>query len=220
MCFIAGSFGVVSLCAHTIAYQLIPLMFMIPLGIGLGLAVRIGSVISMDPQRAKLMASWCLGFITTIAATVALGMFVLRFYIISLFTTDEEVILKCLAIWPKVCFYVTIIYIFGINSAIMRALALQWSMAAVMFACLWCATLPAVVYFGIRRAGGLDAEWTVLPIGYVVMQTILMITYSTANWDSISRDARESLAQGMNDSVRYNLQQLDASAATEDTPLL
>jgi MATE family multidrug resistance protein len=56
--FIAGSFGVVALCAHTIAYNLIPLLFMLPLGISIGLTVRIGTVIAYDAQRAKLMAGW------------------------------------------------------------------------------------------------------------------------------------------------------------------
>jgi Na+-driven multidrug efflux pump len=32
MCFVAGSFGTVAFCAHSIAYNLIPLLFMIPLG--------------------------------------------------------------------------------------------------------------------------------------------------------------------------------------------
>ena len=32
ICFVAGSFGTVAFCAHTIAYNIIPLAFMIPLG--------------------------------------------------------------------------------------------------------------------------------------------------------------------------------------------
>ena len=53
MCFIAGSFGVVSLCVHTIAYNLVPLMFMIPLGILIGLTVRMGHFIVERLQHAK-----------------------------------------------------------------------------------------------------------------------------------------------------------------------
>jgi Na+-driven multidrug efflux pump len=201
MCFVAGTFGVVPLCVHTIAYNLIPLLFMIPLGIGLGLAVRMGSVIAAQPDRAKLMASWCLAFVAMIALIVALGLYQLRMTIISLFSMDEAVIQGCLGIWLKVSFYIFVLYIFSCNSAILRALGMQWAMAVIMFACLWCGTLPAVVFFAMRMGGGLNAEWTVLPIGYTIMQVILVMSYVMVDWEAISYDARQSLPRAINESV-------------------
>jgi len=220
MCFVAGTFGVVPLCVHTIAYNLIPLLFMIPLGTGLGLAVRMGNVLATDPGRAKLLATWCVVFISLIALVVALLLFALRNAMISLFSKDVDVIQGCLDIWMKVSFYIFVIFIFGINSAIMRALGMQWTMAVIMFLCLWCGTLPSVVYFAMKRGGGLSAEWLILPFGYTIMQVILMTSYATVNWDAISHDARQSLNRAMGDSIRHYVQQLDASAPTEATPLL
>lgn len=119
-CFIAGSFGVVALCAHTIAYNLIPLLFMIPLGICTGLTVRIGNVIVYDPDRAKLLAYWTFFLTAGIGAVVSFALHFFQLPIIHLFTHDEQVVHLTQAIWAKNCYYVFILYIFGINGAILR----------------------------------------------------------------------------------------------------
>lgn len=118
--FIAGSFGLVALCAHTIAYNLIPLLFMIPLGISIGLTVRMGSVIAYDAERAKLMANWTMLFTATLGAAISFSLHFFQLPIIRLFTKDDDVILESQAIWPKLSYYVFILYIFGINGAILR----------------------------------------------------------------------------------------------------
>jgi MATE family multidrug resistance protein len=118
--FIAGSFGVVALCAHTIAYNLIPLLFMLPLGISIGLTVRIGTVIAYDAEKAKLMAGWTMLLTAALGAVIACSLHFFQLPIISLFTKDDQVILECQAIWPKVSYYVFLLYIFGINGAILR----------------------------------------------------------------------------------------------------
>ena len=227
MCFIAGTFGVVSLCVHSIAYQLIPLLYMIPLGIGLGLTVRMGSVLATDSGRAKQMATWCLAFVSLLGVLVSLLLFQLRWPIIRMFTKDPEVIHGCLEIWGKVSFYIFIIFIYHNNSAIMRALGMQWAMAVVVFACLWFGTLPAIVYFAMFRGGRLPAQWTVLPLGYVVMQVILVMSYVLVNWEIIGHGVRQSIARAISESARKNLQQVDtlqpqspATLATEETPLM
>merc|ERR1711920_729280 len=56
LCFIAGKLGVIPLCVHSIAYQLIPLAFMLPLGISIGLSVRLGSMLTQDVNKAKSLA--------------------------------------------------------------------------------------------------------------------------------------------------------------------
>lgn len=120
MCFVTGSFGVVQLCAHTIAYNLIPVLFMVPLGTSIGLTVRMGHVIADDPGKAKRMAAWTMLLIVIAGASVALCLHVFQLPIIQLFTTDPDVIHDTKEIWPEVCYYTFILYIFGINGAIHR----------------------------------------------------------------------------------------------------
>ena len=52
VCFIAGSFGVVSLAVHSIPFNLMPLVFMVPLAIMIGLTVRMGHLIVEFPRYA------------------------------------------------------------------------------------------------------------------------------------------------------------------------
>jgi Na+-driven multidrug efflux pump len=93
---------------------------MIPLGIMIGLTVRMGHVIAHDVEHAKLLAGWCMLFTTILGGVVSGLLYQFRVEIAMLFTIDEEVIQGCKEIWPKLCIYIFIIYIFGINSAILR----------------------------------------------------------------------------------------------------
>ena len=120
MCFVAGSFGVVRLCAHTIAYNLIPILFMIPSGTSIGLTVQMGHVIADNPGKAQRMAAWTMLLIVIVGASVSLCLHTFQLPIIRLFTNDPDVIHASKAIWPKVCYYVFVLYVFGINGAIHR----------------------------------------------------------------------------------------------------
>ena len=183
-CFAVGTLGVVPLVCHTIAYNLVPLLYMPCLGIVMGLAIRLGHIVVHDVRKAKTLAAWSMLFTTVFGGSVAAGLHSFRLQICKLFTNDEEVIRGCEMIWPKLCLYIFILHIFGINSAIIRALGMQWRMAAIIFVCLWCGALPGLWYYAIHRGGGLDVVWTVLPVSYGVMQILLIASYATVDWKS------------------------------------
>jgi Na+-driven multidrug efflux pump len=212
VCFIVGSFGIVPLCVHTIAYQLVPLLFMIPLGIMIGLTVRLGHLIAFDIKRAKKLAAWCMLFSTILGVIVSSLLYQFRIEISRLFTSDEEVIQGCQDIWPKLCYYIFVLYIFGINSAILRALGMQWQMAAIIFGCLWTGTLPAIFFFAVHRGGGIDAVWNTLPIFYTILQFLLASSYLTADWHKISTEVRAHAME--------TVEEANSSYATEETRLL
>jgi MATE family multidrug resistance protein len=164
---------------------------MIPLGISIGLTVRMGNVLSHSVHKAKLMAAWCMAFTVVVGAVVSTLLYQFRIQIAMLFSNDEEVIQGCKDIWPKLCYYIFVLYIFGINSAILRALGMQWRMAAIIFTCLWVCMLPLIIIFAMHRGGGIDAVWNILPVFYTVMQVLLAASYMTADWSKISRDIQE-----------------------------
>eukprot|EP00980_Cylindrotheca_fusiformis_P030327 scaffold24656_cov181-Cylindrotheca_fusiformis.AAC.4 len=174
----------------SLTYQLVPLLFMIPLGIMIGLTVRLGHLIAFDVKRAKQLAAWCMFFSTIVGGVVTGLLYQFRIEIAMLFTSDQEVIEGCQAIWPKLCYYIFVLYIFGINSAILRALGMQWHMAAILFGCLWVGTLPAIFFFSVHRNGGINAVWTILPIFYTILQALLVYSYTTADWQRISKEVR------------------------------
>jgi Na+-driven multidrug efflux pump len=138
MCFIAGSFGVVSLCAHTIAYNLVPLSFMIPLGISIGLTNRMGMILTKShsstiepstshPSAAVQLASLVMIF-TMLFGTAIVGLlWKYQMFVICLFTHDSDVIYETQRIWPMVCFHIWILHVFGINGGILRGTLLYQS---------------------------------------------------------------------------------------------
>lgn len=185
---------------------------MIPLGIMIGLTVRLGHLIAFDVKRAKKLAAWCMLFSTMLGVIVSSLLYQFRIEISMLFTSDEEVIQGCADIWPKLCYYIFVLYIFGINSAILRALGMQWKMAAIIFGCLWMGTLPAIFFFAVYRGGGIGAVWNTLPVFYTILQVLLTYSYATADWHKISKEVR---AQAM-----QSVENANASFETEETRLL
>jgi MATE family multidrug resistance protein len=146
ICFIAGKFGLTSLCAHSIAYQILPLVFMIPLGISIGLSVRMGQLLPQDVHKTKLLAFYTMLFTCAISILVSAIMYRYQSWIFAFFTRDADVLDECRKIWGSLCIYVPFLYIFCINSGIMRGLGLQWRMAAAIVAVLWCIFLPLIIF--------------------------------------------------------------------------
>lgn len=195
MCFVAGTFGVVQLCAHTIAYNIIPLSFMLPLGISIGLSVRMGAVIAHDPMRAKRMAAWTMVGTASVGASIALLLYVYRVAVIGLFTNQPEVFEECFVIWGRVCYYIAVLYVFGINGAILRALGMQWTMAGALGMVLWVATLPTVLWVSVYNGGGLTSQWTLLPVFYTILQLVLAYNYITFDWERRSEEIRKTASR-------------------------
>jgi Na+-driven multidrug efflux pump len=83
--------GIIPLCIHTIAYNLTPVLFMIPLGFGIGMSVRMGHVLAHDVHRAKTIAATCMAVVALVAVLVAILVYHLRKPIVSLFSDDEQV---------------------------------------------------------------------------------------------------------------------------------
>ena len=219
-CFIVGSFGIIPLCVHTIAYNLVPLLFMIPLGISIGLTVRMGILLATDVPRAKKVATWCMGFTILVGAIVSGSLFLLRVPIVLLFTNDPKVLQGCEEIWPKLCIYTFILHIFGINSAILRALGMQWHIAAIIFGTCWVGALPTIVYFSIYRGGGLDAIWTILPFFYIIMQFLLAMCYTVGcSWEDIGHSIREEHLRRRSNSINPVAIEV-ADFHCENSPLL
>jgi len=193
ICFIAGKFGIVPLCVHSIAYQLIPLSFMIPLGISVGLSIRLGVILTQDVNKAKKLALYTMILTMLLALFTCSGLYYYQEVVVSLFTADEEVIVGCSRIWWKVCIDIFFLYVLGINSGILRALGMQWQMASVIFAVLWCIALPVVIYLSIYKEGGLDVMWSIIPIAYMMYNIGLSLCYITADWSAVSVSIRKSV---------------------------
>lgn len=193
MCFIAGSFGTVALCAHTIAYNLIPLASMIPLGLSIGTVVRIGQELPTNPQKAKRIAGWSLTLIFIMGCVIAILSFFYQDFVVGLFSNDPAVSAACRQIWPFVCLHIILEYVFYLQAAIMRALAMQWRLAVCISSCLWGILLPVVLWLAVANGGGLKTLWVLCPVGYTAMNTVLRFSYAYIDWNEKSFEAQRKL---------------------------
>ncbi|KAL7569486.1 hypothetical protein ACA910_009719 [Epithemia clementina (nom. ined.)] len=213
----AGQFGVESLDAHTIAYNLVQLLFMIPLGVGMGLAVRMGHLIAAgETLRAKSLAIGCAVVMSFIGLAVAVILFLLRYRIIALFTKSYDITALSLVIWPYFCFHMFLIHVMGISSSILRALGLQWRAAGITFITLYCITLPAVLYFA-AHGGGLLTQWKVVPVCYVGLQIALVLGYAQISWEELEPKPAEE--QQLSQQISQQLSQQQHSNNNNNTRL-
>jgi Na+-driven multidrug efflux pump len=183
--------GVVPLCVHSIAYNLVPVMYMIPLGLGIGLAVRMGNVLADSVSHAKKLAASYVALTAVIALIAGSLLYIFQAKIVALFSTDEQVVAGCREIWNHLCIYIINFFIFGINSGIMRALGMQLAMAAIICGTLWLACLPTLLYVAIWQDGGVTAVWYHLPYFYFAMNVLMVFWYMKADWHGISATIRE-----------------------------
>ena len=104
VCFRVGRFGEVPLAVHGVAYSLLPLLFMVPLGLSIGLSNGVGQKLGaglVDECKRLAATTLAMGF-GTIALT-ALVVYAARRAIFALYTSDARVLEGADAIWPWLC---------------------------------------------------------------------------------------------------------------------
>mmetsp|Transcript_36809 Transcript_36809/g.52026 ORF Transcript_36809/g.52026 Transcript_36809/m.52026 type:complete len:234 (-) Transcript_36809:121-822(-) len=180
-------FQKIPFCVHTIAYNVIPLIYMVPLGFSVGLSVRIGHLLGQgEIQKAKTLCISYFVFLVSLGIIMASIVWLQREFILALFTNDEDVLEGCLHIWPKVCIYLVLLFIYGFNSGLLRALGKQLEMATVVIVVLWIFGMPLLWYVGKTRGGGIDAIWTYCLVLYAIMDVGLIATSLATDWQAIS----------------------------------
>ena len=65
---------------------------MIPLGIGIALSVRLGSILPTSVERAKALLFWCYIINMGIMAMISAAVYVYREALFRMFTSDAEVL--------------------------------------------------------------------------------------------------------------------------------
>ena len=94
-----GWLGVVQIAAHQIALTCAATTFMIPMGISLAVAIRVGHVLGAgQPERARNIGFGALGFVLLIMGSFALIFIFLNHGIAALFTHEEETIAMAAAL--------------------------------------------------------------------------------------------------------------------------
>jgi len=190
-CFLAGTLGVGELAVHTVAYNLIPLAYMIPLGFSVGITTRVGHLLgSGDVEMSKKLVTSAIALSTSISLLYSGAIWLWREAIIRCFTKDDLVVQGCLDIWPLVVCFLIIDGIFAIQEGVMKALGLQLQLALCVLCVCWCGSIP-IMALAVSKASdgvqGLMDIWLIFPPTYVLLNVALTFVYSRRDWSEISR---------------------------------
>lgn len=217
---LVGTLGVLPLSVHTVPTQVLTVSFMIPIGIGVALSIRLGATLPRNVKRAQQLVVGCGLVSTALFAIMSILLWTFRFRIFHLFTSEQDVLevslccfealvrldascdlivrlplvllsQGCERIWWKVVVYFFVLAIFGINMGVATGLGMQWTLGVVTFLFLWVLGLPAVYFFALVRDGGLNTAWTWVYPPYVAMNAVLIVAFSRADWYAISAAIRK-----------------------------
>lgn len=187
---VIGTLGVIPLSVHTIPTQVIMISFMIPLGIGIALSIRLGATLSQNVRRAKELVVGCFVVGTVVFGIMAMIMYTQRLYIFHIFTNAPEVLQGCEEIWWKVCLYFFNLSVFGINMGAATGLGMQWTLGIVTIVFLWVLGMPGAYYFAVVKGGGLGVAWSWIVPPYMAINVTLMVAFLLKDWDKLADEIR------------------------------
>lgn len=181
--FMAGVLGAAPLAAHGVAYNILPLAFMFPLGVSIGLTVRVASLlgegrVAMAHRITKWASLAAFGIITTYAFII----FLARDAIIVWFSTDAGVVENCRLIWGSMCIFIVVDGMWGVQKGPIVALGLQMRLTIATVASLWCLGLPLMWYLAFREGKGLLGLWQGVWPAYLVFNVFLFLAYYSKDW--------------------------------------
>lgn len=195
VCACVGALGEEQLASHLIAYSIVPLLVMAPVGISIAIAVRVGQLIGEGRARAaKLVAGGAFAAaVATIGAyTLAVALSSRR--IIGAFSnaqTSAEVIGATREIWPLVTAFLVLDGIYMTLMGVVRALAFQLRASVCVFVALWLVGLPTTFYVAYGTRAGLRGVWAALLPVYALLNVLCALIVLYADWNRVSSEVTE-----------------------------
>ncbi len=172
--FLVGTFGALPLAAHTVTMQLSSVSFMVPLGVSVAAATRVGNRIGAgQPWRETAVAAHLLGIgvMTCSAALFALAPGPLA----RLFTNEAEVVAVAATLIPLAAafqlFDGTQVVAFGV----LRGAGDQTVPAVANVVGYWCLGLPIGAWLAVGAGWGVLGVWAGLVIALASVAGLLLL---------------------------------------------
>lgn len=199
--FMGGHLGAKQLAAHSIAYSMVPLAFMVPLGISVGLTTRTGALLAhRRVAMAKRLAQYAVAAGVVSQSLLAGLLFVGRDGVIGLYTADPEVVRLAKEIWPWVMVLVVLDALQGVIGGLARALGLQFQMSVAILVSLWVLGLPAIWYVTLKMGLGLHGLWMAFSLSYVLLAVLLTLIVACKDWHAYADSIAEKFENNDSDS--------------------
>ncbi len=172
---LAGRLGVAQLAAHTIALNLASLTFMIPMGLSLGVATRVGNLVgAMQPARAERSSRIALVLGAGIMLVSALGFVLGRHVLAYLYTQDVVVVALCATILPIAGAFQVFDGIQVVCGAVLRGVGATRPAAVFNLVAYYALGLPIGIGLTFGLGWGLPGLWIGLAFGLAMVALILV----------------------------------------------
>eukprot|EP00038_Savillea_parva_P016131 m.16053 g.16053 ORF g.16053 m.16053 type:complete len:518 (+) comp3348_c0_seq1:330-1883(+) len=198
--FFAGRLGSIPLAAHSVAYNFIPLAYMVPMGISIGTSTRLGTLLGEGrPDQAWAVAKFAVfgGMALVIALSLVLQHSAR--WVVPLFATDEEVQRLAYEIWPWFSVFTCFDGLMGIQRGILVGIGRQMSLGVVTIIVLWVIGLPVMLHVMFGLHAGLPGLWQVMLGTYATFDGVIVFGYIFADWNAISIEAQQNSSTNSNE---------------------
>jgi Na+-driven multidrug efflux pump len=204
--------GPIALSAHCVACQVLCLLYMLPQGVGVAMAVRLSSVVAMASSstttttKPKVLVMACLAVSTLVFAMVSGALYLARDIVLGLFTTEDAVVVEAQNIWGMVCWYNFNTSMFGIHFGIATALGMQRVMGLVTVVALWACAFPIMYWRSFAsHAASLGTVWECLWPPYLAINLIMSLVLLARDWENENGQREIYSSSSSLDELRTNL---------------
>ena len=169
---LAGLFGSVALAAHTLAFNVVALTFMVPLGLSSGATTRVGNLVgASQPWRSS-------GWTSVILCTVFMGFTATLYtlfptFIAELYTDDQTVIVVVVSLLPLAALFQVFDGIQVATASVLRGVGDTKTAMQINVVAHWCVGIPVGAYLGFSLDWGLTGLWCGITLGLAVTAALL-----------------------------------------------
>ncbi|WP_428267814.1 MATE family efflux transporter [Haliangium sp.] len=175
----SGWLGEVELAAHSIVLNLASLSFMIPLGMSIGAATRVGNLLGAQrPRDAQRAAFVALGMGGAVMAMSALAFVVLRRVLPGLYTDDATVVAMAATILPIAAAFQLFDGVQVVGGGILRGMGNTVPAAVFNLVGFYALALPLAGWLAFSAGWDLVGVWWGLALGLALVATALVLWIS------------------------------------------
>jgi MATE family multidrug resistance protein len=172
---LAGRLGPVELAAHTAALTVCSVTFMVPLGVSLAAAVRVGNLLGARQRREAQRAAWVAlaaggGFMALSGLTFLLA----RWQLPRLFSADLAVVAATAAILPVAAAFQVFDGLQVVGAGVLRGMGQTRPAAVFNLFGYYVLALPLAWWLGVRLELGLLGIWWGLALGLATVALLLV----------------------------------------------
>ncbi len=181
--FMAGWLGVVELASHQIVLNLAALSFMVPLGISIGAATRVGNAIGATDLAGARRAIWiAVAVAGSFACFTGTLFLLLRHQLPALFSDDADVVTLASSILPLVAGFQLFDASQAVGGGALRGMGRPNAGAVVNLLGFFVGGLPLGYYLAFSKHWGLQGLWTGSFLGLaLVAGGVLSWAYRTSH---------------------------------------